>query len=293
MSKILIVPDVHGSREWLVAKEKIGEVDFVVFMGDYFDSWENKWPSQGENFKGICEFKRANKDKVRLLLGNHDFSYISGTREGANCSGHQHKRVGEIRGLLNSNLDLIDLAFENDGWVFSHAGFSKTWVVAYLKPCLHRLLDEYPKEALDGKEFASREEYDEFIAKINSTTKLWDEKEFSVDLLNEVWHGLTHFNGDENFSYEFDELLDWHGLCSPTGDEVQQGILWIRPPSLLSEPYWSKQVVGHTEIMDGYFSTDGYYNIRHGENLFVLTDSREHKVRGIFDTKKDLEFEVC
>ena len=42
MSKILIIPDVHGSHEWEIAKDKISLFDYVVFMGDYFDSWENK-----------------------------------------------------------------------------------------------------------------------------------------------------------------------------------------------------------------------------------------------------------
>ena len=75
MAKILIIPDVHGTHEWEMAKNEISQVDYVVFMGDYFDSWENKWDDQGNNFKNICKFKRNNSDKVILLLGNHDWSY--------------------------------------------------------------------------------------------------------------------------------------------------------------------------------------------------------------------------
>ena len=88
-----------------------------------------------------------------MLIGNHDWSYISGTRDGCRVSGHQSGHILEIRNLLEQNLDIIDLAFECDGWVFS-----------------------------------------------------------------------------------------------PSGDEISQGHLWIRPESLLQDAYYPKQVVGHTEM---------------------------------------------
>lgn len=43
--KVLVVPDVHGSHEWESVKDMpTDSYDFIVFMGDYFDSWENQWP---------------------------------------------------------------------------------------------------------------------------------------------------------------------------------------------------------------------------------------------------------
>ena len=38
------------------------------------------------------------------------------------------------------------------------------------------------------------------------------------------------------------------GFFSPSGDEISQGPLWIRPESLLQDAYYPKQVVGHTEM---------------------------------------------
>lgn len=279
MAKILIIPDQHGSHNWEVAKEKINEVDFVVFLGDYFDAWHNAWPDQGENFKNICDFKRKNPDKVKLLIGNHDWSYLSGTREGENCSGHQYSKVSEIRALLRANNDILDIAFECDGWVFSHAGFSKTWV-NYMKHQFHLILDKYPDD--DGRrEFASQEEFEEYQAKINANALIWDENEWSIDKLNEVWHARSHLPSDENFDYGFDELLDWHGCFSGSGDEVMQGPLWIRPHSLLKDAYYPKQVVGHTEYCFG-----NYTSWKKDENVIVICDSRNHKVYDIFDTEK-------
>lgn len=275
--KILIVPDVHGSHEWEVVKEKINEVDKIVFLGDLFDSWENRWPDQGENFKNICDFKRNNMDKVVILLGNHDFSYISGTRNGQKVSGHQHGKVLEIRALLTANLDIIDLAFEADGWVFSHAGFSKTWV-EYMKKVMQTHYTKYPKA--DRNCFDSKEEADKYFDELYKDVIVWDTNQFSVDTLNKCWHELTHIPSDDTFSYAFDELLDWHGCFSGSGDEPEQGPLWIRPNSLLEDAYYSNQVVGHTE-----YCIDNFAVVTEKNNTIVMTDSQHHSVFGIFDTE--------
>lgn len=276
--KILIIPDVHGSHEWEVAKEKINEVDKIVFLGDYFDAWKNVWDDQGENFKNICDFKRKYPDKVKLLIGNHDFAYISGTREGERVSGHQYSKHAEIRALLTANLDILDLAFEADGFVFSHAGFSKTWV-RYMKQVFHEMFDKYPDD--DGRtEFKSQEDYEQYCSKIKSTALIWDENEWGVSKLNEVWHTLSHFPSDKNFIYGFDELLDWHGCFSGSGNEVSQGPLWIRPGALFDDAYYPKQVVGHTE-----YCVDSYCALKKGDSYLFIADSPSHAVLEVFDTE--------
>lgn len=274
--KILIIPDVHGSHNWEIAKEKIDEVDFVVFLGDYVDSWENNWPDQGENVKAIFDFKRKYPDKVKILIGNHDFSYITGTRDGSCVSGHQSGKISEIRSLFTANLDIIDLAFECDGWVFSHAGFSKTWVDS-MKNQFHIMFDKWPEER---SEFDSQEDYEQYQASVLA----WDENEWSIDKLNEVWHSVSHYPSDKNFYYGFDELLDWNGFFSGSGDEVTQGPLWIRPNSLLKDAYYPRQIVGHTE-----YCIDGLASIMEYENTIVMADSPHHSVFKVFDTEAPLE----
>ena len=145
MARILSVPDVHGSHEWEVVKTLPKDsYDFIVFHGDYFDSWENEWPDQGENFNNICDFIREDTEHRKLLIGNHDWSYLSQSRDGQNCSGHQsgsiysEGKITVIRELLLGSKDILELAFECDGWVFSHAGFSKT-AVNYMQEILKNL----------------------------------------------------------------------------------------------------------------------------------------------------------
>jgi hypothetical protein len=249
------------------------------FWATFFDSWENEWPDQGENFKNICDFKRANADKVILLIGNHDFSYISGTRDGGCVSGHQNSKISEIRALITANLDIIDLAFECDGWVFSHAGFSKT-AVSYMKEIMGDIYTVYPKA--DRNSFESKEEADAYFKELYKDVVEWDQNLFSIETLNKCWHERSHIPGDENFSNGFEEKLDWDGCFSGSGDEVSQFCLWIRPNSLIKEPYYPKQVVGHTE----YCCMGDYEAITNKDkDIVVLCDSVNHDVFEVFDTQ--------
>ena len=68
----LFIGDVHGRDLWKQAIES--EHDRVVFVGDYFDSYDIPFSIQQYNFNEIIQFKRANPNKVTLLLGNHDMN---------------------------------------------------------------------------------------------------------------------------------------------------------------------------------------------------------------------------
>ena len=97
-NKILVVPDVHGRNVWEKAASKLvfGEVDQIIFVGDYFDSFNIDGKSQIENFKDIIKFKKDNPDTVTLLTGNHDLQYITDTA----CSGYQAGNHYTIKNLL-------------------------------------------------------------------------------------------------------------------------------------------------------------------------------------------------
>ena len=261
MARVLVVPDVHGSHEWEVVKTYPKDsYDYIVFLGDYFDSWENKWDDQGENFLNICRFVDEDKEHRKMLIGNHDFSYLSGTRDGSNCSGHQHSKIGVIRSLLTENLDLIDLAFEVDGCVFAHAGFTNYWV-GCMKQHMHQIYDEWPDD------------------ETGNPGKVWDESEWSIQFLNSHWHKLTHTPGDETFEYGFDELIDWHGFMSGSGDEVMQGPTWVRPSSLIRDGFYPLQVVGHTE-----YAIFEPLSLKGDKGIVIVCDSPSHKVYGVIDT---------
>ena len=74
MSKILVIPDVHGRKFWHKAEEMIDKVDKVVFLGDYLDPYSYEgitFEDAVMEFEDILAFKEDYSDKVVLLLGNH------------------------------------------------------------------------------------------------------------------------------------------------------------------------------------------------------------------------------
>ena len=218
--KILVVPDTHGQINGLeVARQKINEVDKIVFMGDYFDNFllGFKGMKAAENFKELVKFARENKDKVCLCIGNHDYdNYFLGGR----CSGYQSGWFLEYNKLLAENVDLLNVVYEFDGWWFSHAGVSKVWL-----------------NELENFEFS-------FISKEN-----W-QKLSSVEKINYVFHKQFNEKGFVKRSF-VDGIESWFTFndydYSCCGEYSKQGPLWIRPHTLLNYSAHDKQVVGHTE----------------------------------------------
>lgn len=138
--KIVVVGDIHGRTIWqdIVKTEK--EFDLLIFIGDYFDSREDIEPEeQKSNFKKILTFKKRNRDKVILLLGNHDYHYLEGVSQ--RYSGYQTWQKTDIGILLKEALksDLIKMCHVEDRYLFTHAGVTNTWCKGNL-----------PDNSLDG-----------------------------------------------------------------------------------------------------------------------------------------------
>lgn len=132
MSKILIVPDVHGRAFWHRALELVDQVDQIVFLGDYLDPYSHEGISFDlalEEFNKILEFKKEYPDLITLLVGNHDMHYI--IEDFMDCSRRNTAMLDQLHKLYNSNLDLFNLIHIEDDWLFSHAGVYKGWMDKY------------------------------------------------------------------------------------------------------------------------------------------------------------------
>ena len=125
--KIIALGDIHGRTIWKgIVNNNLS--DKIVFVGDYFDSKYGISPEkQKENFRDIIEYKRLNKNKVILLIGNHDFHYLKSTEK--HYSGFQPGHKIEIQELLHEAIDndFIKMCHIEGNVIFSHAGFTKTW----------------------------------------------------------------------------------------------------------------------------------------------------------------------
>jgi hypothetical protein len=131
--KIVCAGDTHGRDKWkqIVAKE-LESSDRIIFIGDYFDTHYDETPEQQlSNFNEIVEFKKTNMDKVILLIGNHDFHYLSGINE--SYSGFQHGWSKNFNEVLEAALaeDLMQMCYVYDKYVFTHAGVTNTWCATY------------------------------------------------------------------------------------------------------------------------------------------------------------------
>jgi len=131
---ILIIPDIHGRIFWKNAIEKhFNDVSKTVFLGDFLDSypWEGITRKDAiRNFQEVIDFKSENKDKVILLLGNHDLPYID-KRNFYSRSRYDSSNAYHIEEMFRSHRSLFQMAYEeliNDKrYLFTHAGLQKGW----------------------------------------------------------------------------------------------------------------------------------------------------------------------
>ncbi len=131
MSKVIIVPDIHGRDFWKsVLKNK---TDTIVFLGDYSDPYPDERINDDqalEELHDIVDFKERNKSRVILLLGNHDASKIN-NRIFYPCRESKH-HVKEYQKYFRDKRNLFQIAYEtkqNDvKYLFTHAGATQGWL---------------------------------------------------------------------------------------------------------------------------------------------------------------------
>lgn len=125
--KIAAIGDIHGRVIWkqIIKKDNF---DKIVFVGDYFDSFDVHGEYQINNFINIIEYKTKNPDRVVLLLGNHDYHYLDVNER---YSGFQSGFQYEIKHLLKTALkdNLIQSCYSYKDILFTHAGITKTWCI--------------------------------------------------------------------------------------------------------------------------------------------------------------------
>lgn len=130
--KICILPDVH--ENWDIFNKNLENalndksLDKIIVLGDYCDCHDTDKNIKNHGIVTAKNIKNlANIDDSRLdrLVGNHDFKYIAGFP----CSGPSdyYKWLETYKEAFLSNLYKFKIAVKYDNWVFSHAGFSRTW----------------------------------------------------------------------------------------------------------------------------------------------------------------------
>lgn len=154
--RIVSCGDIHGRVIWkdIVTKE-LESSDKIIFIGDYFDTHYDETPEQQlSNFNDIVAFKKANIDKVILLIGNHCFHYLSGVDE--SYSGFQYGWSKKFNEVLESALaeGLMQMCYVYDNYVFTHAGVTNTWCATYGVNRQPHLLEDSINELFKTNKYA-------------------------------------------------------------------------------------------------------------------------------------------
>ena len=137
MKNTIIIPDVHGRTFWKDAIPYVKGGTSCIFLGDYMDPYGFENISSLDSYNNLCEilaFARENRDRVTLLLGNHDLSYL-GDPMGiwsvyANRFCYDYADITSED--LNDNIDLLSLCTSREiggkQFLFSHAGIHPVWL---------------------------------------------------------------------------------------------------------------------------------------------------------------------
>lgn len=117
----LILPDIH--HDWEVAEEIIANVkhDEVLFLGDYFDDFDDT----PEMVKATCKWLCGSVSKSNRihLFGNHDVHYAFSYRN-MKCAGYTQWKDFIIQDLVSRDVwNKLEWYYILDNtWFVSHAG---------------------------------------------------------------------------------------------------------------------------------------------------------------------------
>jgi len=217
--KNIYIGDIHGRDVWKKITQQHLDADNIVFVGDYFDSFDVSGIEQLFNAEDIVRFKKEieldSTKKVYLLIGNHDIHYWPGNKDGGATSGYQSIMANQFEFFFRDNEDSFQMSVTIGNCLCTHAGVSVNFLedVGYWKEKNHN--DE------------SKVSY--FL---NDLFK-YKPNEFLFDAYSNRHYNLAYVDG--------------------YGDNEGQSPIWIRPKSLKRSNAKSDlkkmyiQIVGHTQ----------------------------------------------
>jgi hypothetical protein len=120
--KVLTIGDLHGKQVW--KQLDFSFYDQIIFIGDYVDG-----PSDAddlENLQSIIELKKQNPSNIKLLLGNHDLQYFWYPTQ--RMKKYKETIAFELLDLFRNNESLFDICFQEENFIWTHAGISNSWI---------------------------------------------------------------------------------------------------------------------------------------------------------------------
>ncbi len=145
---ILVIPDIHEkvdkTKEILEKYEN--KVDRIIFLGDYFDSFEQPLEKCEETLKFLLD--NISNEKMDFIYGNHDLHYLYRHRW-LKCSGFKYEKYNIIYPYRDELKEKMKPLVKIDNYLFSHAGLTKTLAPSYSDVDIVNYVWNKTKHALD------------------------------------------------------------------------------------------------------------------------------------------------
>lgn len=121
--RICVIPDLHNRVHVAVdiINNENDKVDQFLFLGDYFDDYEDT-PDDVRN-TGLFINEYINDDRFKFLIGNHDVQYIIDHPAFACKGSWKREKHDAINEVINVNAwEKMLWTHIDNKWLFSHAG---------------------------------------------------------------------------------------------------------------------------------------------------------------------------
>ena len=125
--KTLIIGDLHGRSIWKDIITQHNNIERIIFLGDYFDSFDISAAEQIHNFKEIIKLKESCTYEIILLIGNHDHHYLKEVGN-TGTSGYQHNNALEIITIIELYKKYLQVAYKFENILCTHAGVGKVFL---------------------------------------------------------------------------------------------------------------------------------------------------------------------
>ncbi len=128
--RVLSIGDVHCKTLIIDEVRKlVNDYDNIIFVGDYADDWWSGPLETVGTWKALKSFQDGYPDKVKLVIGNHDFSYLLSFYP--NSSGYNSATQLLINHPENAGLKQwlrsLPVMLYVDGVTYTHAGVDVNW----------------------------------------------------------------------------------------------------------------------------------------------------------------------
>ena len=185
----LIIGDIHGRDVWKTVD--FSSFDKVVFMGDYLDSFTLTDNQIIGNFIEILDLHTRYPDKIVTLIGNHECHYYDMFM--GKGDGYRPSYAAAARIIISDHLNVLKVAYEYNGVLFTHAGVCAGWYDTVYK---HHIAPKYGD--LPMSEALNHEFY-------NSHYRLFDisKKRGGIDMFGgPLWAHITELESNPGIGYK-------------------------------------------------------------------------------------------